>query len=72
MNEYLLEGTCLSQWLVAQFLEAPAMRAGDLDSSPDRADQLFRPRVLAHPCNPATCRSRSVTGRMSCLVRHLE
>ena len=49
MNEYLLEGTCLSQWLVAQLLEAPAMKAGDLDSSPDRADQLFRPRGTDTP-----------------------
>ena len=28
-------------------------------------------RVLAHPCNPATWRSRSVTRRMSCLVHRL-
>ena len=45
--------------------------AGDLDLSPNRADQLFRPRVLADPCNPTTWRSRSETGRMSCLVRRL-
>ena len=33
MNEYLLEGTPLTQWSVAQLLEAPAMKAGDLDST---------------------------------------
>merc|ERR1712105_195947 len=33
--------------------------------------KLFGSRVLAHPCNPATWRSRSVTRRMSCLVHRL-
>ena len=33
--------------------------------------QYFRPRVLAHPCNPTTWRSRTETGRVSCLVRRL-
>merc|ERR1712030_60784 len=75
-------GTTWRHWLNGQALisdavvsssvgRALAMKAGDPGSSPGRTKKLFGPRVLAHPCNPATWRSRSVTRRMSCLGHRL-